>query len=120
MSVAVCEGRQPKLVRCVEMDNFGADEVMSVLYPTFAYAEDELKHRPARMFTCGFDRLDAAVLESCSSEMGLPFEPLGSRWGATDEFNAGLLGWLFVLESFCLAAFLSFDVLLGHCGRHKE
>jgi len=94
MSVAVCEGRQPKLVRCVEMDNFGAEEVMGVLYPTFAYAEDELKHRPARMFTCGFDRLEPAVLASCAAEMGLTFEPLGSRWGATEECNAGLLGWL--------------------------
>jgi type IV pilus assembly protein PilM len=94
MSVAVCDGRQPKLVRCVEMDNFGADEVMGVLYPTFAYAEDELEQRPARMFTCGFDRLDAEVLAACAAEMGLPFEQLVSRWGATDEFNAGLLGWL--------------------------
>lgn len=94
MSVAVCDGRQPKLVRCVEMDNLSTDEVMGVLYPTFAYAEDELKQRPARMFTCGFERLDPAVLETCASEMALAFEPLGSRWGATGEFNAGLLGWL--------------------------
>jgi type IV pilus assembly protein PilM len=94
MSVAVCEGRQPKLVRCVEMDTFGADDVMGVLYPTFAYAEDELKQRPGRMFTCGFDRLEPAVLEACARDMNLPFEPLTSRWGPPGEYNAGLLGWL--------------------------
>jgi type IV pilus assembly protein PilM len=98
MSVAVCDGRQPKLVRCVEMENFEADEVMGVLYPTFAYAEDELKQRPGRMFTCGFDRLDPAVLDACAAEMGLPFELLCSRWGEAAEFNAGLLGWLHAQE----------------------
>ena len=94
MTIAVCDGRQPKLVRCVEMDNFGADEVMGVLYPTFAYAEDELKQRPARMFTCGFERLDPAALDTCTAEMGLAFEALPSRWGPANEYNAGLLGWL--------------------------
>jgi len=94
MTVAVCDGRQPRLVRCVEMENFEADELMGVLYPTFAYAEDELKQRPARMFTCGFDRLDPGVLAWCAGEMGLAFEPLDSKWGAAAEHNAGLLGWL--------------------------
>ena len=94
MTVAVCQGRQPKLVRCMEMESFEADEVMGVLYPTFAYAEDELKQRPGRMFMCGFHRLETAVFESCQAEMGLKFEPLTSRWGDADEYNAGLLGWL--------------------------
>ena len=98
MSVAVCDGRHPKLVRCVEMENFEADEVMGVLYPTFAYAEDELKQRPGRMFICGFDRLDKAVLADCAAEMGLPFEQLGSRWGDVAEYNAGMLGWLHAQE----------------------
>ena len=94
MTVAVCDGRQPKLVRCVELDNFGYDEVMGVLYPTFAYAEDELKQRPQRMFTCGFERLERNVRQACEAEMSLTFEPLQSRWGVADEFNAGMLGWL--------------------------
>ncbi len=94
MTVAVCDGRQPRLVRCVETDNFEADELMGVLYPTFAYAEDELKQRPARMFTCGFEMVDPDVLIWCASEIGLTFEPLGSRWGQTEEHNAGMLGWL--------------------------
>ena len=94
MTVAVCDGRQPRLVRCVEMDNFEADELMGVLYPTFAYAEDELKQRPLRMFTCGFEKVDPEVLAWCASEMRLAFEPLASRWGQTEEHNAGMLGWL--------------------------
>lgn len=94
MTVAVCDGRQPRLVRCVELENFEADELMSVLYPTVAYAEDELKQRPARMFTCGFERIDRGVLAWCAGEMGLAFEPLTSRWGVAGEHDAGLLGWL--------------------------
>jgi type IV pilus assembly protein PilM len=94
MTVAVCDGRRPKLVRCVELDNFETDEVMGVLYPTFAYAEDELKQRPSRMFTCGFQCLEPEVMQACEAEMGLTFEPLTSHWGAAEEHNAGLLGWL--------------------------
>lgn len=94
LTVAVCRGRLPRLVRCVEVDHFTAEEVMGVLYPTFAYAEDELKERPSRMFVCGFEVLDDWTRKQCETEMGIAFEPLMSDWGPAAEVNAGLLGWL--------------------------
>ena len=94
LTVAVCQGRSPRLVRCVELDGFTAEEMMGVLYPTFAYAEDELKQRPARMFVAGFDMLDNWAAKQCETEMGIRFEPLKSDWGPAAEVNAGLLGWL--------------------------
>lgn len=94
LTVAVCRGRQPKLVRCVELGSFTAEEIMGVLYPTSAYAEDELGERPQRMLTCGFTRLTPGVRTQCEDEMGLPFESLDSIWGPAGETNAGLLGWL--------------------------
>lgn len=94
LTVAVCRGRNPKLVRCVELGEFTFEEVMGVLYPTFAYAEDELKERPARMFVAGFDVLEDWARRQCETEMGMRFEPLRSDWGPAAEVNAGLLGWL--------------------------
>jgi type IV pilus assembly protein PilM len=94
LTVAVCAGRLPKLVRCVEIERLNAQEVMAVLYPTLAYAEDELKQRPQRLLTCGFDALEQWDREQCEQECGLRFEPLSTPWGAAGGHNAGLLGWL--------------------------
>ncbi len=94
LTVAVCRGRLPKLVRCVEIDRPSAQEVMAVLYPTLAYAEDELKERPQRLFAGGFEALDEREREQCEEECGLRFEPLSTRWGVAGGHNAGLLGWL--------------------------
>ena len=43
-----------KLVRCMEMEEGGEEEIESVLHPTFAYIEDELNREPSRLLTCGF------------------------------------------------------------------
>lgn len=94
LTVAVCRGRQPKLVRCVELDGLTAEEITGVLYPTLAYAEDELGERPQRMLTCGFTRLTPGVRTQCEDEMGIAMETLDSIWGPAGETNAGLLGWL--------------------------
>jgi len=94
LTLAVCAGRLPKLVRCVEIGRLNAQEVMAVLYPTLAYAEDELKERLQRLLTCGFDALDQWDREQCEQECGLRFEPLTTPWGAAGGHNAGLLGWL--------------------------
>lgn len=91
LTVAVCEGRQPKLVRCVEIDSGAASEVMAVMIPTFAYAEDQLGRRPDRIAVCGLAE-DFAV--ACEAELGAPVEPLRSAWGPAHPNNAGLLGWL--------------------------
>jgi type IV pilus assembly protein PilM len=119
LTVAVCEGRYPKLVRCVELESLTSEAVMAVLFPTLAYAEDELPHKPQCILTCGFSgetdisqwlssgtnfSLSPAASDAvpsaegfrklCESELGLPVEPLQSLWGPPNESNAGLLGWL--------------------------
>jgi hypothetical protein len=75
---------------------FGADEVMSVLYPTL-----RVRRRRAQasagpdVHRAALDRLDAAVLESCSSEMGLPFDTAWLALGRQPTNSTpGLLGWL--------------------------
>jgi hypothetical protein len=66
----------------------GADEgeIMSVLHPTFAYAEDELQAPIRRLIVCGFDQ----------PPRNLPVEPepLRSVFGTPTPFNAGLLGYM--------------------------
>ena len=94
LTVAICDGRHPKLVRCVELDALTIDEVMAVLFPTLAYAEDEMPRKPQGIFACGFGNALDSLRAQCDSELGLSVEPLRSVWGAPTEANAGLLGWL--------------------------
>jgi type IV pilus assembly protein PilM len=94
LTVAICDGRFPKLVRCVELEAASIDEVMAVLFPTLAYAEDELPQKPQQIFVCGFSDSADTLRLACESDLGLPVEPLRSLWGPPNETNAGLLGWL--------------------------
>jgi len=94
LTVAVSEGRHPKLVRCVELTEGHIGEILAVLLPTFAYAEDELGRRPERMLACGFEDEQAELREDCERELGIKVEPLVSLWGVAGAYNAGLLGWL--------------------------
>jgi type IV pilus assembly protein PilM len=83
--MAVASGRL-KLFRCLALEEASEDEIMSVLHPTFAYAEDELGSPARRLILCGFD----------SMPTGLPcqIEPLRGRLGEPNAFNAGLFGYL--------------------------
>ena len=98
LTVAVCDGRQPKLVRCVQLETLALDECMAVLFPTLAYAEDEMPRKPQAIHACGFGNELDAFRARCDAELALPVEPLRSVWGAPTEANAGLLGWLQVQE----------------------
>jgi type IV pilus assembly protein PilM len=97
LTVAVCDGRHPKLVRCIELSGFSIDEIMSVLFPTLAYAEDELKTKPQHILACGFDIL--ALSDACQRDLGVSVEPMRSPWGNATDSNAGLLGWLQAQEA---------------------
>lgn len=99
LTVALCDGRQPKLVRCVEVEDGGFEEIMSVLFPTFAYAEDELKRRPDRMVICGFGASTESAQEQWQAELGVPVEPMQTPWGTPGESNAGLMGWVQAQEA---------------------
>ncbi len=87
--MVVAAGRL-RLFRCLTLeyggDQASEEEIRSVLFPTFAYAEDELGAPIRRVILCGF----AAPLENLPCES----EPLRGRFGAPGPFNAGLLGYL--------------------------
>jgi type IV pilus assembly protein PilM len=83
--MAVASGRL-KLFRCLALEEATEEEIMSVLHPTFAYAEDELGSPARRLILCGFENLPAGV--PCQ------IEPLRGRLGAPGAFNAGLFGYL--------------------------
>jgi type IV pilus assembly protein PilM len=94
LTVVVFRNRRIQMVRCVELPELDAEEVMNVLYPTVAYVEDELKTRPTNVLLCGFRTLGEEYQTLWETELGVPFQPLRSRWGIPGENNAGLLGYL--------------------------
>jgi type IV pilus assembly protein PilM len=86
LTVMVVAAGKLKLFRCLEMEQASPEEILSVLHPTFAYAEDELGSPASRLILCGFENVPA----------GLPcrVEPLRGQMGEPNAFNAGLLGYL--------------------------
>jgi type IV pilus assembly protein PilM len=94
LTVMVVGGGKLKLFRCVTLESSlehggeraEVEEIRSVLYPTFAYAEDELGSPIRRAILCGFEE----PLENLPCES----EPLRGRFGVAGPFNAGLLGYL--------------------------
>jgi type IV pilus assembly protein PilM len=94
LTVTVSDGPHLKLLRCVELEEVSVPEVLAVLGPTKLFAEDELPQQPAKLLLCGFGELASIMQSNCSSELGLPVEILSSPWGAPDETNAGLRGYL--------------------------
>lgn len=94
LSVLVLDGGSIKLARCVEMDDGRPEEVESVLHPTVAYIEDELKRKPQRIWLCGFGSQSANYAERWQAEWGVAVEPLRASFGTPGPNNAGLLGFL--------------------------
>jgi type IV pilus assembly protein PilM len=86
LSVMVVSGRNLKLFRCLSLEDSSDEEVLSILLPTFAYAEDELGTPVRRVVLCGFDR----------APQGLPVEveTLHTRAGIVNPYSAGLAGYL--------------------------
>lgn len=86
LTVAVLSHGRLKLFRCLALEEGSDEEILGVLHPTFAYVEDELGEKAAKLILCGMDRPPAGL--------NLPSEPLRSRFGAPAPYNAGLLGYL--------------------------
>jgi type IV pilus assembly protein PilM len=86
LTVMVTAADKLRLFRCLTLEEASPDEIRSVLYPTFAYAEDELGTPVRRLILCGFDEAPAGL--PCESE------PLMGRFGVAAPFNAGLLGYM--------------------------
>jgi type IV pilus assembly protein PilM len=98
LTVCVLDRGHLKLLRCVELDTANIEEVLGILYPTFAYIEDELKARPEKMLICGFGPMTPDLAAWAQSDFGLALTPLGSRFGTPGQENAGLLGYLEAAE----------------------
>lgn len=94
LSVLVTENGALRMVRCVELEHLTPDEFMAVLFPTFAYVEDELKRRPERLLLCGFGEGGGHLAQQLTSELNVAVEPLRAVQGYPGPYNAGLLGYL--------------------------
>ncbi|MGH9627254.1 MAG: hypothetical protein ACRD7E_02655 [Bryobacteraceae bacterium] len=94
LTVAVLHSGVLKLVRCVELSVVTPEEIVAVLFPTVAYVEDEHAARPDRLLLCGLGALGEENSPAWESDLGLPVEPLRSKFGVPGEYNAGLLGYL--------------------------
>ncbi len=94
LTVSVISSGALRMVRCVELPELSADEIISVLHPTFAYMEDEMKSPASRVLLCGFGNLAPEIEHICTNELHLAVEPVRSRFGVPSVSNAGLLGYL--------------------------
>jgi type IV pilus assembly protein PilM len=86
LTLVVMDSGRLKLFRCLALEDSSEEEILSVLHPTFAYVEDELGQQVRKLIVCGFSTLPASLR--------MEVEPLRSRCGAPEAFNAGLLGYL--------------------------
>ena len=86
-----------RMFRCVELDHASVDEMLEVLAPTIAYAEDEFEARPALLRLCGFPAQDRDG-DLLGGELKLPVERVNSPHGAPSTSTAGLLGVLSTME----------------------
>lgn len=90
LTVAIYDNGMLRLVRCVELQEDTTEEIVSVLFPTVAFAEDEIGSHPDRLLLCGFGH----HLQTWGEQLGVPAELLRSRFGVPAPHNAGLLGYL--------------------------
>lgn len=91
LTVAVLAGSTIKLFRCVTLEEASQEEILAVLHPTFAYVEDELGSPARKLILCGFP-------EGAPAGMRCEIEQLRSRFGVPGPFNAGLLGYLELVQ----------------------
>jgi len=82
------------LARCMELEGGELEDIESVLHPTIAYVEDELKSRPKQIWLAGFGPHVEDVAARWREEWGIPVDAIRSRFGKPDKGNAGLLGYL--------------------------
>lgn len=94
ISILVLDGSSVRLARCIELDDQRPESIESVLHPTLAYIEDELKAAPKRVWFSGFGEQGAALAQRWQLEWSVAVDALHSRFGAPGQTNAGLLGYL--------------------------
>ena len=98
LTISILEAGRLRLLRSIELSELSRDEILGPLYPTLAYAEDQLGARAGKILLCGFGNMADRLRLDLEREPGVPCEPLRSRFGSVEAYNAGLLGWLESLE----------------------
>src|SRR3984957_4480980 len=94
ISVLVLQENAVNLARCIEMEGGRLEDVESVLHPTIAYIEDELKGRPKQIWLAGFGPEMEQLAPRWEKEWGVAVEAVRSRYGAPQKGTTGLLGYL--------------------------
>jgi type IV pilus assembly protein PilM len=94
LSVLVIQENAVNLARCIEMEGGRLDDIESVLHPTIAYVEDELKGRPKQIWLAGFGPDTEQLAPRWEQEWGVAVQAVRSRFGPAGTGNAGLLGYL--------------------------
>jgi type IV pilus assembly protein PilM len=94
LSVLVLQENAVNLARCIEMEGGRLEDIESVLHPTIAYVEDELKGRPKQIWLAGFGAEMEQLAPRWEKEWGVAVETVRSRFGPADKGNTGLLGYL--------------------------
>ncbi len=99
LALSLLDGNNLRMYRCVELLEGNIEEATDILATTFAYAEDELGHRPKVLRLCGVGRDGDLLKQRWSEELGIPVTGLASRYGTPGAFNAGLAGYLEAMEA---------------------
>ena len=79
-----------RLARCVELNGPDFEEAAAVIFPTMAFAEDELGEPISTVWHCGFDEFGRGWQEAFT----VPLQPFQSAWKAPAGQDAGMLGYL--------------------------
>jgi type IV pilus assembly protein PilM len=102
VSVLLTQGGRVRLVRSLDLAGNAEEEeqrsdqqtLLPLLQQTIAYAEDQIAVPVARLLLCGFGAEGEAIGQAVQREFGIPHAPVRSKFGATTQQNAGLLGLL--------------------------
>jgi type IV pilus assembly protein PilM len=94
LSVLVLQESSVNLARCIEMEGGRLDDIESVLHPTIAYIEDELKGRPKQIWLAGFGPETEQLAPRWEKEWDVAVQAVRSRFGEPAKGNVGLLGYL--------------------------
>jgi type IV pilus assembly protein PilM len=97
LTVCLVDRGALRMFRSVELDHATVGEMVEILAPTLAYAEDELGERPSSLRLCGFGTDDEAG-EKLGAELNLTVQSVLSPLGTLGASNAGLLGMLATTE----------------------
>jgi type IV pilus assembly protein PilM len=83
-----------KLVRSLELNQPGIQEIASDLYPTFVYTEDNLGVKAEKLLIAGFGDLAVEAQNQFARELHLPVELVRTGTGVAGVNSVGLLSYL--------------------------